>query len=756
MAAHTRDVSETAAYQTCPLCEAACGLEITIRDGRPSKVRGDRDDPQSNGYLCPKGASIIGVNDDPDRLRQPMIRRDGVLCETSWQEALAEVQRLLGGFVAQHGRDALATYIGNPAAHNLSLLLYLPQLVRDIGSGKHFSTGSVDTLPKRLACALVYGHSWSVPVPDIDRTNHLLIIGANPLVSNGSMLTAPGIGARLAALRARGGRFVVIDPVRTRTAAAADEHVFIRPGTDVWLLAAMVHVLFRDELVDLGRAESWTAGVMEVQEAVSGFTPGVAESSTGIPATTIERLARELADRRPAAVYGRVGTCLQEHGTLASWLIEVLNVLTGNLDEPGGAVFPQSVVERARDAGWLRSQQDQHARFASRVNGLPETFGDLPAAALADDILEPGDGRIRGLISIAANPALSVPGSARMDEALADLELLVCIDNYLNETTRHADVILPGEGPLERSHFPFVARFSVNRYARWTDALEAPSDRPREWEVVLALAAIVQGLGDGQLDGVAAARDDNLFERRVRREVQDPLSPIAGRDPDEIIGATDGVAGPARIIDFLLRVGSDGDGYGAREGGLSLAVLRREPHGVQLGPPGHMLPGVLATRSEMIELAPARFVEELATIIKEAGPVRDDRFPFLLVGRRNLRSNNSWMHNVGSLMRGRGQCTLLLNAKDAARLDVAEGSLVRVSSATGEVEATAEVTEDIGPGVVSLPHGWGHTDPATRLSVAAATPGVNSNLLGDARLVDRISGNSVGSGIPVDVGPVAR
>lgn len=739
------DTTTTTELLTCPLCEAACGLEVTVRDGAAVRVRGDAQDPNSRGYLCPKGASLPVLQRDPDRLTSPMIRRDGRLQECSWDEAFDEVARLLGDHLRTAGRDSIATFVGNPASHNLSLLLYLPQLLRAVGSGKHFSSASVDVLPKQYACALMYGHSMSLPVPDVDRTDHLLVLGANPLVSNGSMLTAPNMKARLEALQERGGTLVVVDPRRTKTARAADRHVEIRPGTDAWLLAAIAHTICSEGLTRLGRLEELVVGLDALTEALVPFTPEVASGHTGVPAPTIREMARELAGARSAAVYGRIGTCLQEHGTVASWLIEVLNVLTGNLDRPGGAIFTAPVTERPRDRTWLRSQEDDHGRFASRVGDLPETFGELPAAALADEILESGDGQIRALLVVAGNPALSIPDSTKVQAALESLDVMVCIDNYLNETTRHADVILPGEPPLQRPHFPFIARWSPNRYARFNPSILEPDDRPREWEVVLTVAALLAGR---ELPVDAAADARAVLERRVGREVADPRSPIAGRDPEEVLEAVTGAPGPEQLMDLILRIGRDGDGFGSQPDGLSLAALREQPHGIDLGPPGPQLPDVLVTRSGKIELAPPRLLDELAALDRPAPDV-DHEYPMLLIGRRNLRSNNSWMHNVRTLVKGRPQCTALVHPDDAARAGLADGEVARIASRTGAVEIHVSVTDEIRRGVVSIPHGWGHDQPGMRLAVAAGVPGVNSNLLGDASLVDRVTATSVGNGVPV-------
>jgi anaerobic selenocysteine-containing dehydrogenase len=737
--------------QGCPLCEAACGLEITVDAGRATRVRGDQSDPSSAGFLCPKGASIIGLHDDPDRLRMPLVRRGGQLREVSWDEAFAEAARRIPAFLEEHGREAFATYTGNPSAYNLSLLLYGPHLVRAVGSRKHFSSGSVDILPKQLACALMYGHSYSIPVPDIDQSRYLLVLGANPIVSNGSTVTAPNMPERLKKLRERGGRLVVVDPRRTKTAEAADEHVAIRPGTDAWLLASMANVILSRGMADLGAQAGHVAGLEQLRAHLEPFTPELAEQWTGIAAADVVRLAEELATTRPAVVYGRVGTCLQEHGTMASWLIEVLNVITGNLDRPGGAVFTSAVTERARHRDNLASQEHAFGRFRSRVRGLPEAFGELPAVTLAEDILEPGPGRIRGLLVLAGNPALSIPGSNQTEAALGRLDLLICVDSYLNETTRHADIVFPADSPLERPAFPFIARWSVRRVARWTTPLLEADGHPAEWETLLQLVALFSGDRE-RIDSGARHRD--LLARRIEREVGDPRSAIAGRDPAEIAALTQGADGPEQMMDFLLRVGQDGDGYGSRPGGLSLELLRERPHGIDLGVSAPLTPGVIATSSGQVELTPTLLVDELDRLAAQPIAPDDPGRPLRLIGRRNLRSNNSWMHNVRSLVRGRPQCTLMMHPDDAARFDVADGSRVRVESSTGCVEVDAEVTDAMRPGVVSLPHGWGHDRPGTRLLVAATVAGANSNALGDSNTIDVVSGTAAANGISVAVSPV--
>jgi anaerobic selenocysteine-containing dehydrogenase len=740
-------------FRTCPLCEATCGLTIATRGDEVVSVRGDDDDVFSRGYICPKGPALRDLHADPDRLRTPLIRRGEGFQPATWDEAFAEIARRLPPLVAEHGRDAVGVYLGNPSVHNLALALYSRVLLRALGSRNVFSASTVDQMPKQIAAGLMFGTALTVPVPDVDRTAYLLILGADPLVSNGSLMTAPDMKRRLRAIQARGGRVVVVDPRVSRTAHEADRHHFIRPGTDALLLFAIVHTLFAERLVDLGAVAPYVRGLDDVRRLAEPFAPERVAAACGIPADDIRTLARELAAAESAAVYGRIGTCTQEFGTLASWLVDVVNLLTGNLDRPGGAMFTRAAAGAANTRGTPgRGKGLVLGRRRSRVRGLPEVLGELPVACLAEEIETPGEGRIRALVTIAGNPVLSTPNGARLDAALASLDFMVSVDIYLNETTRHADVILPSVSALEQSHYDVaLLQLAVRNVANYSaPVLPPPRDRPQDWELMLRFAGIAFGQGP---DADVAALDDLIARQQVESAIAATGSPLAGRDPDAVMAALAPRRGPERLLDLLLRSGPYGDGFGASPGGLTLATLEANPHGVDLGALAPRIPEVLRTPSGMIELAPdalAADVERLRAKLDAAASGREGG-GMVLVGRRQLRSNNSWMHNIAPLVSGKPRCTLLLHPDDAARLGVRDGESVRVRSRVGSVLVPAEVTPDVMPGVVSLPHGWGHDAPGAALRVAAEHAGVNSNLLADEAAMDVPSGNSVLNGIKVTV-----
>jgi anaerobic selenocysteine-containing dehydrogenase len=743
--------------RTCPLCEATCGLELTLFGDEVVSIRGDRDDVFSRGFICPKGYALKELHSDPDRLTTPLIRQpDGGFAPAGWDEAFAVIERRLAPILADD-RNAVAVYLGNPNAHQLDNLLYVKALVRMLGTHNVYSASTVDQFPKQMASALVFGTGTTVPVPDIDRTDFLLMLGANPLASNGSLMTAPDMRGRLRALRARGGRLVVIDPRRSRTAEVADEPHFIRPGTDAQFLFGLVHVLFSEGLADLGSpVAALSDGIEDVRRLAQPFTPEAVADVCAISALDIRRLARELAAAQRAAVYGRIGTCTQEFGTLASWLIDVLNVLTGNLDRPGGAMFPLGAAGHSNAAGAPgRGRGAAFGRWQSRVRGLPEVFGELPAACLSEEIETPGDGQVRALITISGNPVVSTPNSGRLDGALRELEFMVSVDIYLNETTRHADVILPAPSPLRRSHYDLALYlFAVRNVTHYSaPALPPEPSVPDEWVTLLRLGAIAAGLGS---DADVAAIDEQIALGLLGREVTTPESPVAGRDVSELMAELSPRVGPERLLDLMLRVGPYGDGFGARSGGprLSLAALEAAPHGIDLGPLQPRLPGSLRTASGRIELAPALIVDDVARLESSLQARRSLGDGLVLIGRRQLRSNNSWMHNLPVLAKGKPRCTLHVHPDDATRLSLLDGEDAELRSRTGTVIAPVEVTDAIMPGVVSLPHGWGHDAPGTRQHVAAVQPGANSNILADELLLDHVSGNAVLNGIPVELAPV--
>jgi anaerobic selenocysteine-containing dehydrogenase len=725
-----------------------CGLEVTVADGRVAGIRPDREDVWSKGYVCTKGAVLGDLHHDPDRLRAPLVRDGASWREVGWDEAFDEVERRLHAVIARDGVRAVTCYIGNPTAHNFSLSRYVGAFIAMSTIPVLYSAGTVDQWPKNLVGALVYGGMWDFPVPDLDRADHLLVLGANPAASQGSLLAAADVLGRLDAIRARGGKVVVIDPRRTGTADHADEWVPIRPGTDAALLLAMAHVLFTEGRVRLRHLAGHVAGVERVREIARGFSPEAVAETCAIPAATIRRLALDYAAAERGVVYGRIGTCNQEFGTLASWLVEVLNVLTGNLDRPGGAMFSNpiawslsSIRPPDQAEGW------SFHRWKSRVRGAPEVLGQYPISCLAEEIATPGEGRIKALITIAGNPVISAPDAARLDAALPALECMVSLDNYLNETTRHAHVILPGQSPFEQPHYDeLIWSWAVRNAGNYSPAIFPAADgRPAEWEILLELAAITAGQKAREVD--VPMLDDFYFGGIVGLTAARPGSAIAGRDPAEIVAATPG-RGPERLLDFTIRTGPWGEGYGRNPEGLTLDSFRSRPHGIDMGALEPRLREVLTTPSGKIEIAPDYITADVARL-RDRLARRDEGL--VLVSRRHLRSNNSWMHNVEKLVAGRERCTLLVHPEDAARLGLDPRGRARIRSASGAIEAPVEVSDEMMPGVVCLPHGWGHDRAGTRLEVASRHAGVNNNLLAPGDLVDVPSGNAIVNGIPVEV-----
>ncbi|MFE7107263.1 molybdopterin-dependent oxidoreductase [Streptomyces sp. NPDC057575] len=741
--------SSRTALRICPLCEATCGLSLTIEGTRVTGARGDREDVFSHGFICPKGASIGGLDADPDRLRTPLVRRDGVLAEATWGEAFDAIARALPALTEKHGPQAVGVVLGNPNVHTVAGALYPSALLSALRTRALFTASTLDQMPKHVSSGLLFGDPNAIPVPDLDRTGHLLLLGANPLESNGSLCTAPDFPGRLGALRRRGGTLTVVDPRRTRTARLADRHVAIRPGADALLLAALAHVLFDEKLTDPGVLAGHVEGLDEVADAVAEFTPEAVAPACGVDAATIRTIARELAAAPSAAVYGRIGSCTVEHGTLASWLVDVLNIITGNLDRPGGALFPLSATARApRPAA--PGKGFALGRWTSRVSGHPEAKGELPVAALAEEIETPGEGRIRALIVLAANPVLSAPDGDRLDRALGGLDFMVSVDPYLNETSLHADVVLPPPPPSRSAHFDFAFNaLAVRNQVRYTrPAVPLEDGLLDESEILARLVLAVSGMHGADPSAV----DDLVIDRMLTRAVADPHSPVHGRSPAPLAAALTGRTGPERRLDLMLRLGPYGDGFGADPDGLTLERLLDHPHGIDLGPLRPRILEVLTTRSGRIELLPGPIAADLPRL-RHALTDRQGPDALVLVGRRHLRSNNSWLHNIAELSGGSNVCTLQVHPADAARLGLVDGGPATVASDGGAVTVPVEITDGLRPGVVSLPHGWGHHRPGTRLSVAAARPGVNVNQLLDGTRLDPLSGTAVLNGFPVTVTP---
>jgi anaerobic selenocysteine-containing dehydrogenase len=732
------------ALRICPLCEATCGLVLTIDHDRVTGARGDRDDVFSAGFICPKGATFAELDNDPDRLTRPLVRRDGELVEVSWDEAFAAVADGLGKLA---GRD-VAVYLGNPNAHTIAGALYAPLVIKALRTRHVFSASTLDQMPKQVAQGYLYGNAFAFSVPDIDRTDHLVIIGANPLVSNGSVATAADFGGKLKALRRRGGRLTVIDPSRTRTAEMADTHLAPRPGTDAALLFAVVNVLFTEGLVspDLGGIAGHVTGIEQVRTLAADFPPPVVATYCGVTVDDIRDLARSIAAAPSAAVYGRIGTSTVEFGTLGSWLIDVINVLTGNLDRPGGAMFPLGPTASAPRPP-KPGRGFTTGRWHSRVSGFPEIASEFPATALAEEIDTAGEGQIKALITVAGNPVLSAPDGQRLAAALEGIGFMLSIDPYLNETTRHADVVLPPPPPSQSAHFDFALNnLAVRNNARYSPPVLPLADRPSEPEILSRVALIVMGAG---LDTDPALADQQVIAMTLGKAVAEPTSPVCGHDADDLAAMLAAGPGYERRLDMMLRLGPYGDGFGGRPDGLTLERLRAAPHGIDLGPLRPRVPEVLRTASGTVELAAPALVADAARLAMALSHTPDG---FVLIGRRHLRSNNSWMHNLSALAGGTNRCTLQIHPDDAQRLGLTE--FANVKGPGGELVVPVEVTDTIRPGVVSIPHGWGHGQSGTRLGVAATQPGVNVNQLNDGTSLDPLSGTAVLNGLPVQISAV--
>jgi anaerobic selenocysteine-containing dehydrogenase len=687
-------------YRACNLCEAICGLEIKIDGPKILSIRGDDDDPFSRGHICPKAVALQDVHEDPNRLRHPMRKVDGAWSEISWDEAFDLAAEKLADLTSRHGNDAVAFYIGNPSVHNIGTLLHIVPLARLLKTRNAFSATSVDQLPSQLTSLLMFGHQFMIPIPDIDRTDYFLILGANPVASNGSLMTAPDVTQRLADIRKRGGKVVVIDPRRTETADVASEHHFIRPATDAALLMAMINAMRAESLFRIAHPERLD-GLDAALAAIAEVTPEVAAGATGIDAETIRRIAREFATAPSAVCYGRVGTSLQAFGTLSQWLIQLLNIVTGNLDRVGGAMPTQPLIPITGPG----TRRGHYARWTSRVRGLPEAGGELPVAVLAEEILTPGEGQVRGAITICGNPVLSTPDGRQLDDALESLDFMVSIDIYLNETTRHADLILPPTSSLNHDHYDLIFNaFAIRNVARFNT-------------------------------GIWPRPDDERYDWEIFRELCSRLATRLGREQAPLPATAD-------VIAALLA---------QRGAGLSMQTLTDATHGIDLGPLAPSLYERLETPDAKIHCAPEPILSDIARFRSEVLDAAHDRTTFRLIGRRHLRSNNSWMHNSHRLIKGKARDQLMMHPDDLASLQLTDGQLVEVRARTGSVRIAVQSTDSLMRGVVSLPHGFGHNRPGTRLGLAEQNPGVSYNDLTDATAVDAVSGNAALNGIAVEV-----
>jgi anaerobic selenocysteine-containing dehydrogenase len=739
---------------TCPLCEAMCGLTVKVSDGQVSDVRGNPADVWSRGHLCPKGAALGQVHHDQDRLRLPQVRkRNGDHEAVSWDDAFGECERVLRPVLERHGAGALTVYLGNPVAHNIGLSLHIGALIgfgQAAGMQAYYTPGTVDQWPLNVVSALLFGGMWNGPIPDLAHTDHLVVIGANPAASQGSMLSTPDIMGELAAIAKR-GKVVVVDPRRTQTAARASEWIPIRPGTDALLLFAILQTLAEHDWIRRPEhLDGRVTGLDDVVALAAPFTPERVAGPTGVSAHTIRRMAQELAHADHPVLYSRIGACTQEFGTLSTWLVFVINAAIGALDRTGGAAFPKPAVWSPmfmkppdQDAdGW------QFGRVRSRVRGLPEVFGQFPISCLAEEIDTPGPGQLKALITVAGNPVISAPGARRLDVALGTLEAMISIDNWLNETTRHADVILPGLSPLERPHSDDLYwAYATASCLKWSDPVFEPEPgRPADWELLLRLGGSVFGTPVPDVD--VAAMDDLYVGGLIATMCAQPQTPLTGRDPQQIMAALPG-RGPARLVDLGIRLGPWGEGFGHSPDGLTLATVREHPDGLRLDElAGGRIDEAVTTPSGRVELFHPYLADDVPRLLDRL----DRNTPeFVLTSRRHLRSNNSWMHNVPALMRGRERCTLMIHPVDADRVGLRSGDIAEITTSEGAITVTAEVTDEVMPGVVCLPHGWGHGRVGTRLDTANAHPGVNSNLLNPAGLIDVPSNTQVVNGVPCTV-----
>ncbi|WP_289140673.1 molybdopterin oxidoreductase family protein [uncultured Pseudomonas sp.] len=699
-------MTKTLHHRACHLCEAICGLTLettTSDDGSIAitSIKGDAQDTFSRGHICPKAVALQDIQNDPDRLHQPMLRVGSEWQPIPWDEAFALVAERLAGIQARHGQNAVAVYQGNPSVHNYGLMTHSNYFLGQLKTRNRFSATSVDQLPHHLTSHLMYGHGLLLPIPDIDQTDFMLILGGNPLASNGSIMTVPDVEKRLKAIQARGGKVVVVDPRRSETAAMADQHLFVRPGGDAALLFGLLNTLFSEHLTRDSHLP--VDGLEEVRRAVAGFTAEAMSAHCAVPAEQIRQLARDFAAADKAVCYGRMGVSTQAFGTLCHWLVQLINLVTGNLDRVGGVLCTEPAVDlvAATSGGHFN-------RWQSRVSGRPEYSGELPVSALAEEMLTEGEGQIRALVTVAGNPVLSTPNGRQLEQALDGLEFMVSVDLYINETTRYADLILPSTSALENDHYDTTFNmFAVRNVTRFNRAiLPKPEGVLHDWEIFVGLAQAF------------AARTGN------------PLKPTLA---------------PAQMIDLGLRAGAYGDASSHK---LSVAMLAEHPHGLDLGPLKANLAGRLKTANGRVQAAPAVILADLARFAALPLPKVDE---LLLIGRRHVRSNNSWMHNYHRLVKGKPRHQLLMHPDDLASRQLSDGQRVRVSSRIGMIEVHVLASLEMMPGVVSLPHGWGHDRPGVQMSIASAQPGASANDLTDERQLDELSGNAALNGVPVQV-----
>lgn len=729
------NVEQQLHYSTCTLCEAMCGIEVATKGRQILSIKGDKDNPFSQGHICPKASALKDLYDDPDRLKQPVKRvslkgGESGWEEITWDEAFDLVANNLHSIQQAHGNNAVGVYLGNPNAHNMGSILFGPYFYRALKSHNRYSATSVDQLPHHIVSRRLFGHISQIPIPDIDHTQHFMIIGGNPLASNGSIMTVPNVKKRLKAIQKRGGKVIVIDPKRSETADISCEHHFIRPGSDVLLLLAMLHVLFEKHLHKMDAILPYAEEIKEVENYVKDYSPQKVSEATGISASHITQLVTDFCDADSAVCYGRMGASVQAFGTLTQYLIMLFNMLTGNLDKRGGMMFTQPAADVLPVSG-----KGSMGGFTSRVRGLPAFAGEYPVACLAEEILTPGEGQIKAMVIGAGNPVVTTPNAEQLDKAFSELDFMVAVDFYVTETSRHADVILPPVTALERDHYDIVFHnFAVRNFATYSEAVvEIDEDQLTDWQIYLSLAERLDAL-----NGKNTAHYAALWDKQPKGVVDDLLK--AGL-----------YGGKPRSADDEAFSYSNSAGDESSVRGLSLETLKAHPHGIDLGPLQPSLPEALFHEDKKIHLDFDYFMSDLDRVNKHFFDVENKEKSMVLIGRRHIKTNNSWLHNSPRMVKGNNRCTLQLHPDDGKAHGIDDGDKVSVKSRVGQLTVEAEITDAIMPGVVSIPHGWGHNKKGIKLSVASQTPGVNTNILTDDLQVDELSGNAVLNGVPVEL-----
>ncbi|MFT6330747.1 MAG: anaerobic selenocysteine-containing dehydrogenase [Bermanella sp.] len=700
-------------YSTCTLCEAMCGIEVTTIGREILSIVGDKKNPFSEGHVCPKAMALKDLYDDPDRIKMPLEKTASGWQEIPWDEALDKVANGLFQIQQQYGVESVATYLGNPNAHNMGSILYGPYFYRSLQSHNRFSATSVDQLPHHIVSRKLFGHQSQIPIPDIDRTQYFMIIGGNPLASNGSIMTVPHIKRRLKAIQSRQGKVVVIDPKQSETADMSSEHHFIKPGTDALLLLAMINTVFATNKEAPARLLEFAPQLLDVKDYILPYTPHKVATKIGMTAAQIEQLVSDFCAAESAVCYGRMGASVQAFGTLTQYLIMLFNMLTGNLDKPGGMMFTQPAADFLPHSG-----RGSIGNFHTRVRKLPAFAGEFPVSALAEEMTTPGEGQIKAMVIGAGNPVLTTPNGQQLDAAFENLDFVVAVDFYMTETTRHANIILPPVTALERDHYDIVFHnFAVRNSSKYSPAIFPPEANSKtDWQIYLGLAERLD-----KLNGLPTDKYQLLWDKK-----------------------------PTGVVDDMLQMGR----YQHAGKPISIKTLLDLPHGIDLGPLQADLPGAIFHNDKKIDMSFDYFMPDLTRVDKHFFEIDlPDDNSLQLIGRRHLKTNNSWLHNSKRMVKGTNnglsRCTAQIHPDDATKFAIQDKQMINVKSRVGEISLPAEITHKIMPGVISIPHGWGHNKKGMRWKTAEQHAGVSVNDLTDEMVIDELSGNAVLNGVPV-------